>query len=1035
MNTPRFLSLLCLCFLWSNIVSSQPTPSGATCQEAIPACNGLDGISGTLSSLNIQTSFPGCPSNALNNAVWYRFTAGSDSISLQITPSNCSSPLTMSGMQGVILTGCGGPALAVHCENSDSSFLLNYDSYITGENYLLVLDGFAGAVCDYQIQVLQGATEPISPQPEVNGLTAACPGTSVEYTAGAYSLSNQTYQWVIDATLGEIIGYSPDSFGVTVVWNNPGVAGICVEIANSCGESSSDCLAVEVTDAQSIFVTGPQEVCAGTTEQYWATPLPCPSYQLAWSIFGGVGVIAGDPTASVIDVQWLLPGVGQVCLNIQDSLGFALIYCIDVEVSASHQLGFVVNGDTLLQLPTDGMVSFCEGDSIHFAGFAIDGAVPLPNDSTLTYLWQLSNGMEVAGSEFAPGYLPTGCYTLVLQAISVSLCIALPIQLTVTVIAPPEVPINVGSNGLICEGEMVMIMADDSPFYQDCQPLVQGITGNFPVPDNDSLGIILSINIDQFPAGANLQSADNLGHVMVNIRHNWADDLELTLYCPNGQHAALIQDEGGYADFGNAATLTGYDYFWTNDNGLQTVGEFFLQDFPNLPSAIPAGFYAPHDSFASLVGCPLNGVWSLIATDDEPGFSGKLSAFQIGFVQNSVLIVPNVQWQPDVSIISSLGNSILVAPDTTMTYYLEVTDNFGCINQQEVTIEVVSADSAACLPCDSLLVSAGPDQIINCYTGGVPSEIVGQSSLDGDFMDFKWLEGSSVVVEGKILPLILVGFGTFIFQATNVVTGCTASDTVSYLLDIDLPIADAGPDLLIFCAPVILDGSASSTGPDFVYEWVSATTGDTVSNNLTATVNDPDVYILTVTDTSNGCFTTDEVVIADDLFWLNGFTTPDSCGASNGLAGVIVPPTLPGLSILWNTGDTASVITNLAAGEYSATVTYLDCEATISIVVDEWEDNCTGTSEMQTVLLGFVVSPNPAAGRLDLAFELKNQARLSVSVLDLDGRQLLSPMENVLFSAGQHTVQVSLESIPAGSYFIALEGDNRQAVRKFLKIE
>ncbi|MCB0626638.1 MAG: hypothetical protein KDC43_22660, partial [Saprospiraceae bacterium] len=65
---------------------------------------------------------------------------------------------------------------------------------------------------------------------------------------------------------------------------------------------------------------------------------------------------------------------------------------------------------------------------------------------------------------------------------------------------------------------------------------------------------------------------------------------------------------------------------------------------------------------------------------------------------------------------------------------------------------------------------------------------------------------------------------------------------------------------------LILNGSGSSSGPGFSYQW-NTSNGNIVSgaNTLNATVDAPGAYTLTVTNAANGCFSTVNVNVTQNI--------------------------------------------------------------------------------------------------------------------------------------------------------------------------
>ena len=88
------------------------------------------------------------------------------------------------------------------------------------------------------------------------------------------------------------------------------------------------------------------------------------------------------------------------------------------------------------------------------------------------------------------------------------------------------------------------------------------------------------------------------------------------------------------------------------------------------------------------------------------------------------------------------------------------------------------------------------------------------------------------------------------------------------LEDVSNPVVNAGTDQTLTCltTSLNLDGSGSSSGVNFAYQW-STTDGNIVSGATTTSpeVNQPGTYILEVTNTSNGCSLTDNVLVNADI--------------------------------------------------------------------------------------------------------------------------------------------------------------------------
>ena len=260
--------LVALFFLPQLVMAQCPPPGfpqpGNTCPQAPILCENLDGYCATINNNNTAQSFPGCPGWFLNNDEWFAFYAGSTSISIQVTPSNCSSG-GMMGLQGGIYDGCGGPAMDLQCSCTQNPFVLSADNYIVGHIYWFVLDGCNGNVCDYSIDVLSGSTVGMPPEDPgtVTGPIEVCQNTSGSYSVPAI-VGATSYMWTLTpANMGTL---SVNNNNVTVNWGStPGTATLCVKSSNQCFSNPMEsCITVEVIPKPTATLSGGGILCAGS---------------------------------------------------------------------------------------------------------------------------------------------------------------------------------------------------------------------------------------------------------------------------------------------------------------------------------------------------------------------------------------------------------------------------------------------------------------------------------------------------------------------------------------------------------------------------------------------------------------------------------------------------------------------------------------------------------------------------------------------------------------------------------------------------
>ncbi|MFN7833344.1 MAG: hypothetical protein ACK5Q2_15300, partial [Bacteroidota bacterium] len=160
------------------------------------------------------------------------------------------------------------------------------------------------------------------------------------------------------------------------------------------------------------------------------------------------------------------------------------------------------------------------------------------------------------------------------------------------------------------------------------------------------------------------------------------------------------------------------------------------------------------------------------------------------------------------------------------------------------------------------LTLAGPDRLLTCAITNVQLDAT-QSQGIGT-VSYKWT-GPGITPGISTIPNPTVSVpGTYNVVVTDSQNGCTATDFAIVDQDIVYPVSVAGADQTITCANgatgVVLNSTGSSTGTGFVYQW----SGPGITNNQgqpNPTVLVPGNYSLLVTNSANGCTSSDGVVV------------------------------------------------------------------------------------------------------------------------------------------------------------------------------
>lgn len=190
------------------------------------------------------------------------------------------------------------------------------------------------------------------------------------------------------------------------------------------------------------------------------------------------------------------------------------------------------------------------------------------------------------------------------------------------------------------------------------------------------------------------------------------------------------------------------------------------------------------------------------------------------------------------------------------TYTVTVTDQSGCTTS---TVAIVPGDFTP------PVAAATVNNVLTCAVTSVTLD--GSGSSAGPNFSYQWTASpGNIVSGGTSLNPVVNQAGNYILKVTNATNGCESFDTVAVQAQTTLPTVEAGPAQMITCAVTnaTLDGTGTSTGPDFNYVWSAGPGGTIISggNTLTPVVSTAGTYTLLVTNTATGCTQTDNVAVS-----------------------------------------------------------------------------------------------------------------------------------------------------------------------------
>lgn len=373
--------------------------------------------------------------------------------------------------------------------------------------------------------------------------------------------------------------------------------------------------------------------------------------------------------------------------------------------------------DSISHDTANGAIQICQDDTLQIwahGDYFENNTWYSQSNGTVSFNWYIGGDEDSIINQQVMSYpidSAFGTKILVTAVDSMGCASSNPFELTALVSTTPDFT-NVGLGAdTICFGETNLLSLDvettewsnsDSGF----------IAGTLALPDGSAgaPGVYASsLTFSMFTPGDTVATLSDIIDVWVDIEHSFLGDLSITMSCPNGSNAVLKAFPGGGGNWlGEACDAgvnslnvpgNGYLYEWPTTNPgtgiLVNATTVNVNDFCNpafTGNTKPAGQYETVTPLTNLIGCPLNGTWSMTIVDQWAADDGTLFGWGINFdstLYPSYVItyepsVDTIIVDMDTSIVSTVavnGDTIEILPniyDTLLDVTVSVIDDFGC---------------------------------------------------------------------------------------------------------------------------------------------------------------------------------------------------------------------------------------------------------------------------------------------------------------------------------------------------------------------
>lgn len=575
--------------------------------------------------------------------------------------------------------------------------------------------------------------------------------------------------------------------------------------------------------------------------------------------------------------------------------------------------------------PDTNYIAICPGSEVNFSADAIypeNDFIYHQSDATTTFDWYFGDGSTATGENVSHTYNTVGGYTVSLFATDANGCISSNSIETRIVIAgspftgstPPD-PICANDTAVLdfttVSGSTSVV--DGTPFHQDISTTL-GVSDTTFLPDGTGDCYETSVVFNCFDPGQTLDDPQDFLSLDVNMEHSFLGDLEISIICPNNQTLVLksFNDLGGDPGYGGGTFMgepidddaimdagVGYDYSWTPIT--PTYGTMGFEG-ENGMSTLTQGSYTPFGSFYDLVGCPLNGLWTIEICDNWSSDNGYIFSWQMTLnpdiapdAWDYTVPIDQYSWQTGPYIINQTDEAISVSPPIAGNYQYtyNVIDHYGCAWDTTITQEVFPTPN----------VDLGPDLT---FCPGVNSHIFNAQNPGNNY---NWQDGSNAATYTALVP------GDYSVTVSNGL--CQDIDSVTIQPHTGFTNQKSHIDVSCF------DGnngaaniSTTTDYPPYFYNWSNGQTGEQAENLIIGE------YYVTITDNA-GCQSLDTIMINQPTqLEASHISTVISCfGGDDGEINLSVSGGIPNYTYIWDNGHYTQDLSGLTARTYRVTIT------------------------------------------------------------------------------------------------------------------
>ena len=401
----------------------------------------------------------------------------------------------------------------------------------------------------------------------------------------------------------------------------------------------------------------------------------------------------------------------------------------------------VIGGYTSSKALVDDTLRLCQGETINFQGvgtYPQNNNVYTQSDATSTFNWTFLEAGVIDSSfstqNWSMTFNQTGSFAAQLRVVDDLGCdsdndVTIPMEVT----GRPSFDGTAASSDSVCQNEINNLNGSVTPFFisSACN---QAPTATIELPDIQSTAQAYETQttVSCYTPSTVINSIADIQGVCFNMEHSYLGDLVIEIECPNGQKTQLTDFpnvSGSYmgypvdddSDPGTAGVPLNYCFSPNSTNGIDAT-DVVNTTFTNTAGSsetddilIPDTYQIDGGDWTDLIGCPVNGDWTLIITDKIASDNGYIFNWSLDFSPSLPIVttgsntVSITAWEWDTNPTSFTQNTTTSESTSGIaSNTLTVTDEYGCQYDTTINYVVRAPNDPNCAPCTIDNITATP---------------------------------------------------------------------------------------------------------------------------------------------------------------------------------------------------------------------------------------------------------------------------------------------------------------------------------------